>query len=231
MSCSRGKAAPSDHTKLRLFADSGGFCQNPACLRALFVDAGGDNLHVAEMAHIFAASDEGPRANPSMTERERGVYENLILLCPTCHTIIDKAPSAYPDKTIQEWKTKHKARIAAEFGAVEYKDRQSIRNSISPILNQNRMIFETCGPMQDYQFNPESDIADVWRRKVRSQILPNNRKLLAILDANRRHLTADEQTILEQFRQHVDDLETRHLGSGTIASGARFPEGMNTILL
>ena len=57
------------------------------------------------MAHVFAAADDGPRANAELTEAERGRYDNLILLCPTCHTIIDKASDEYPDATILRWKT------------------------------------------------------------------------------------------------------------------------------
>lgn len=230
MTCSRGRAAPDDYTKLRLFADSGGFCQNPTCLRTLFVDIGNEHLHIGEMAHICAASDGGPRSQTSMSEAERGAYENLALLCPSCHTIIDKAPKVYPDTLIQGWKAKHKERIAAAFGAIKHTDRKLVRDSIEPLLEQNRAIFETYGPDQDYRFNPESDLAAVWRRKMLSHILPNNRKILAILDANRTHLTADEQRILELFRQHVDDLEARHIGTGIGAVGARFPEGMNTLL-
>jgi len=81
MVCSRGEATPNAHTKLRLFADSAGYCQNPACNRPLFIDAGDKNIHIAEMAHVFAAADDGPRANPILTNAERGRFENLILLC------------------------------------------------------------------------------------------------------------------------------------------------------
>src|SRR5438552_18629054 len=97
MACSRGKAAPDDQTKLRLFASSGGYCQHPDCLRELFVDAASQSIHIAEMAHIIAASEDGPRAVANMSAARRGRYENLILLCPACHTISDRAVVRYPD--------------------------------------------------------------------------------------------------------------------------------------
>ncbi len=230
MSCSRGKASPNAHTKLRLFADSAGFCQNPACLRRLFVETDSRNLHIAEMAHVFAASSKGPRANVQLTGSERGAYENLILLCPSCHSIVDKAPEDFPDELLVEWKRSHVRRIAAVFGAVEYCSRQAARAAIEPALAENRMIFDECGPEGEYRFDPESELAQAWQRKVRSLVLPNNRKVLAILDANRRHLRGPELTVLEQFRQHIDDLEARHLGEGVSAAGRRFPDGMRAIL-
>ena len=97
------------------------------------------------MAHVFAAADDGPRANAELTAAERGRYENLILLCPTCHTIIDKAPVEYPDAMILRWKRKHGERIAALSGAVEFPSRIQARDAIEPALAENRLVFEKYG--------------------------------------------------------------------------------------
>ncbi len=230
MSCPRGKANPNDHTKLRLFAASAGYCQSPTCHRSLFLDTKSRNIHIAEMAHVFAASDTGPRANIELTEEERGEYENLILLCAACHTIIDKAPLDYPDNLVLEWKHRHVERIATLFGAVEYASREAARAAIEPPLAENWMIFREYGPDNEYRFDPESELAEVWQRKVCSHILPNNRKLLAILVANRRHLWEHELATLEVFRQHIDDMEARHLADGIATVGRRFPVGMSILL-
>jgi hypothetical protein len=229
MSCSRGQANPDRNTTPRLFADSGGYCQRPECANRLFVDTGTKNVHIAEMAHIIAASDDGPRANPKASAAEKGSYDNLILLCANCHTSIDKAPGDFPDAMIRGWKRKHVERIASLFGAVAYADRSAARKAIEPALSENRAVFNLLNPDNDYRDNPESDAARVWQRKMRAIILPNNRKILAVVDANAHHLNADEQKTLEAFRQHIDDLEAKHIGEGgDVAS--RFPEGMSDIL-
>ena len=98
MPCSRGQANPDRNTTLRLFADSGGYCQRPECASRLFVDTGTKNVHIAEMAHIIAASDDGPRADAKASAAEKGSYDNLILLCANCHTSIDKAPEDFPTR-------------------------------------------------------------------------------------------------------------------------------------
>ncbi|MFA7295561.1 MAG: hypothetical protein WC211_00060 [Dehalococcoidia bacterium] len=208
---------------------SAGYCQNPGCLTPLFEDAGDKNVHIAEMAHIVAASDTGPRADVQLSAQERGAYENLVLLCASCHTRIDKAPEHYTDSMVVGWKQSHVARIAATFGAVEYGTRQEACQAIAPALAENLAIFNEYGPDNDYRVDSESPTAAVWRRKVLSRILPNNRKILAVLDANRRHLKDNELATLEQFRQHIDDLEARHLGDSHTV-GARFPADMSTIL-
>jgi hypothetical protein len=230
MSCNRGEANPDRHTTLRLFADSGGYCQRPGCPNRLFIDTGTKNIHIAEIAHIIAASETGPRADAKMAQAEKGNYENLILLCANCHTKIDKSPEDFPDGLIREWKRKRVERLSSVFGVVEYPDRVSARKAIEPTLAENYTVFNQYGPHNDYRHDPESEFARVWQRKMRAIILPNNHRLLAILDANRRHLDQPERKTLEAFRQHVDDLEAKHIGEGSGDVASRFPAGMGEIL-
>jgi hypothetical protein len=230
MRCSRGQANPDRHTVLRLFADSGGYCQRPECANRLFVETGTKNIHVAEMAHIIAASGKGPRSRATVPQADKGSYDNLILLCANCHTIIDKAPADFTDSMVRGWKRKHVERISSLFGAVEFADRASARKAIEPALTENRVVFDRYGPNNDYRQDPESEFAKVWQRKMRAIILPNNRKILAILDANRRHLSQPEATMLEAFRQHIDELEAKHIGEGSGYIASRFPVGMSEIL-
>ena len=229
MTCLRGNASPKMPTRLRLFAQSAGHCQRPECRQPLFLGDGNTTVHYGEVAHIIAASPTGPRGNASPSIAVAS-YENLILLCPTCHTIIDKAPEAYPVSLVREWKRQHARRLAEAFGAVEYPDRASARHAIEPALGENRAIFDHYGPHNPYRMDPESEDAAVWQRKVRSTVLPNNRKVLLVLDANRRHLSTEEKKVVEAFRLHVDDLEARHLGVEGAVRGCRFPQRMNAVL-
>lgn len=229
MACPRGAASPDAHTQRRLFAASGGYCQNPACNRELFVDAEGKSVHVAEMAHVFAASSEGPRANPDMSQADRGSFENLILLCANCHTLVDKAPEAYPDDMMLGWKADHSKKLAAVFGAVPYANRAEARSVVEPLLDENRAIFDQYGPHIEAGRDPESGAAERWQRKMLTRILPNNNRILGILGANKPLLSDDERRTAELFRQHVDDLEAFHI-EGVHEDAARFPAGMQTIL-
>ena len=230
MGCSRGKANPSAETRIRLFADSAGYCQNPACTLQLFVQtAKGDAVHFAEMAHIFAASDDGPRANAGLREEERGAYENLILLCANCHTVVDKAPDDYPDALIRQWKRDRADHLAKLFGATHLPSRAEVRKVIEPLMTANKVALDTYGPGTDAKFNPESDAPEIWRRKMLSVIIPNNKKIAAFLDKNRDHMMADESKTLEEFRQHIDDLIVRHLEG--VTGGRVYPRAMNHMML
>jgi len=42
------------------------------------------------------------------------VYVNLILLCPSCHTHVDKAPEEYPEDLLKKWKKDHEAQVGRQ---------------------------------------------------------------------------------------------------------------------
>ena len=181
MTCPRGDAAPDQHTKLRLFAASGGYCQNPSCERSLFVDTGSRRVHIAEMAHVFAANDGGPRGNDELSEAERGAFDNLILLCSACHTIIDKAEQDFPDQLLASWKRDHEERLAKIFGAVHLGSRAEVFSCINAPMQENRIIFQEYGPDLGYREDPESEMAAAWQRKMRERIIPNSHRVLTAL--------------------------------------------------
>jgi hypothetical protein len=229
MACSRGAASPDAHTQRRLFAASAGYCQNPGCSNALFVDAAGESIHIAEMAHVCAANDGGPRSKPDLSKEERGAFENLVMLCANCHTMVDKAPDAFPDKMMLSWKREHANKLQGLFGAMKFGNRSGARQIVGPLLSENHAIFKQYGPHIEAACNPESGAAERWKRKMLTRILPNNRRMLAILDANRHLLSRGEQVTVEQFRQHIDDLEAFHI-EGNREDASLFPAELPKIL-
>lgn len=229
MACSMGAASPDAHTQRRLFAASAGYCQNPGCANELFVDAAGESFHIAEMAHVFAAKDGGPRSNPELNKEERGAFENLVVLCANCHTVVDKAPDAFPDSMMLGWKREHANKLQGLFGAVRFDDRTAARQVVARLLAQNLAIFQQYGPHIEAARNPESGAAEQWKRKMLTRILPNNRRVLAVLDANRHLLRDGENLTVERFRQHIDDLEAFHIEAKR-QDASRFPDDLSKIL-
>lgn len=226
----RGKAAPDRVTQQRLFCASGGYCQNPRCHAELFKATENGVVHIAEMAHVFAANAEGPRPPGEMSEEERGAFENLIVLCSSCHTEVDKAEQNYPPEVLLDWKASHQASLQKTFGAERYANRADVRQIIEPLLAKNRALFEALNPNLPYSQNPESEIAGKWQTAVRSSIIPNNRRVLAILDTNRYLMNQEEKTVLEEFRQHIDDMALRHLTDVAPPDQRRFPVAMDTMM-
>ncbi|MCV7229087.1 HNH endonuclease [Mycolicibacterium komossense] len=210
----------------RLWSESGGHCQNPECRVDLlsFVK----RKHVGELAHIIPASDDGPRAEDgrALTDAERALPENILLLCPTCHVVIDKTPGEYPPPVIHGWKLLSQEARAIAHGTPVFTSRSKARSAIEPLLSANKEIFNQYGPKIDVF---DDDRADQWRKQVKATLLPNSKKLLRLLAANRRLLTTDESDTVHIFTLHIQQLQDRHLKGDWMPGSVRFPLAMASI--
>ena len=105
------KATISPKSVKRLFASSGGVCAFPGCTTNLVDSISGAIL--GEMCHINAASPSGPRFEPSLSESDRSKEDNLIILCPTHHSLVDQDLSTYTAEKLRLMKRSHEARVIA----------------------------------------------------------------------------------------------------------------------
>ena len=85
--------AISSTIKNQLWARSQNSCA--ICGRALVQTSGGRNQTLGELCHIVAKENSGPRANPLMSDEEKDSYDNIIILCPNHHTLIDRDTVTY----------------------------------------------------------------------------------------------------------------------------------------
>ncbi len=94
----------------RLFMQSGGRCAYPGCIKKLIAEDG--ITVVAEIAHIQAANKGGLRYYPSISDKERADFPNLMLLCDEHHKMIDNKENEkkYPIELLKHWKAEHEAK-------------------------------------------------------------------------------------------------------------------------
>jgi CBASS immunity sensor of nucleotide second messenger signals len=94
-----------------LWGRAAGRCAVPTCRVELLVDETEYDpiVVIGDIAHMAAASDDGPRADESLSARDRDQYENLILLCKNCHTRIDGQKHTNPVAVIRKLKADHEA--------------------------------------------------------------------------------------------------------------------------
>jgi len=89
-----------------LWSRSGGRCA--MCKTEIILQEKENNPSpIGEMAHIKGVNPESARYDPNMSNEERNSYENLIILCPTCHTKIDKNPDKYTVEKLKKIKIEH----------------------------------------------------------------------------------------------------------------------------
>jgi hypothetical protein len=75
----------------------------PNCQSLLII---GDTV-VGEICHIRARRKGGPRYDPTLKLDKKHAFENLLLLCGTCHKIVDSKPNEYTCEHLETLKLRH----------------------------------------------------------------------------------------------------------------------------
>lgn len=218
-----------DKVVLRLVGAAGGWCEKPDCSTgSLWHELpAGDAVRLAEVAHIVAASDDGPRGDAEAETEQLVAFENLILLCPNCHTVVDRAPDEFPVVRLRQWKSEHEARLRSLLGVKVFMTRAEARVELLRLLAPGKAVHATYGPGSPASCQPES--AGTWRREVAEVILPNNTKVSSLLEVNAALLRTEEFAVVGEFDAHRRGLEARHLGVDVGVAAPRFPAAIETV--
>ncbi|PTX93460.1 hypothetical protein DB345_17790 [Spartobacteria bacterium LR76] len=113
--------AIKETTIKRLFAKCKNQCAIPECHATLVVG----EMIIAEICHIRARRKGGPRYDPALTAEQRDQSANLILLCPTCHKLVDKDKTgAFSVEYLLQTKADHEKGGAFELSPLE--ERQAL---------------------------------------------------------------------------------------------------------
>jgi hypothetical protein len=90
-----------------LFARSGNRCAFPKCRAPMALN----ETLTGEVCHIKGARPGSARYDPGQTDVERHAYANLVLMCPTHHTVIDDEET-YTVERLCKIKAAHEAQSA-----------------------------------------------------------------------------------------------------------------------
>lgn len=228
MACKRGRIKLTTDQDRQLFIDSAGTCL--LCQTRLFpTSPGGRSISIAERAHIVAHSPAGPRGRTTRGGSPVDDPTNLVLLCPSCHTKVDKAPTEYPAETLIALKTKRAAAVARIGGTINFANRAGARAAAEALLRQNREIFNQYGPDSDDGSLPTLEAAARWRNLVLTEIVPRNELLVSIVEVNPDLASDADHLVAEHLRAHTRDLAAKHNGDSLLAPSEKFPKAAEKI--
>lgn len=110
----------SSLTEKTLYGKAAGRCSMAACKINLVLGAKPNDreCQIGQIAHIVGYGKNGPRSNPAYPINKINSYENLILLCPTCHTTVDNQSSEYSAEALYEIKTNHESWVIQQLDQV-----------------------------------------------------------------------------------------------------------------
>ena len=98
----RGKN-PSPLTLRMLCANAAGRCQFEGCNKPVFIDGLTlKKFNMSNVAHIVSSDPNGPRGDTTRSHLLADKLENLMLMCPEHHKLIDDLPDVYPEARLLE---------------------------------------------------------------------------------------------------------------------------------
>ena len=201
------RKAIKENIKRRLYAESMGKCMNPDCQTDLFLSNG----DISEKAHITPYYDTSDNS-----------FENLIILCPNCHTNFDKN-SAFNKEEVKGWKRKRNEEVSEVF-SIKFATFEELEDIVNPILEENKTIFEN----YYLKNNPK-----LWKQ-FEDKILVNNQRLKLILRKNKNLFQNSSQeeysnlAIIDKLILHIDEFYSTREDEEKIRS-VLFPEEVNSI--
>ncbi|HUB07881.1 MAG TPA: SAVED domain-containing protein [Myxococcales bacterium] len=99
-------------TTLRIWVQAGGRCEFRGCNEYLLEHhLTRREGNFAEIAHVVGFRRDGPRGNDPARPTDVNDPSNLMLLCASCHTLIDQQPEAHPRALLETFKREHEERI------------------------------------------------------------------------------------------------------------------------
>lgn len=175
-----------ENIKRKLYAESMGRCMNPNCKIELFQSDG----DIIEKAHIDPYCETADNS-----------YENLVVLCPNCHTKFDKLHQFAPEEVLN-WKRIRSEEID-KFFAKKFKSFKSLKSEVFPLLLENKSIYE------NYYLNEQKELWD----KFENKILINNTKLKKLLENNLNLFQSNSEKsysnlhCIQTFIMHINEFE------------------------
>lgn len=191
-----------------LWANAAGRCSFPDCSERLCIREAAtlSPYTIGEMAHICGERAGANRHDPTQTQTQRDAYENLMLLCPTHHTLIDKPENEglFSAANLLEMKAKHEQFVIGRLETTQFADKRAVARYFYPLMCENHDVFCSFGPHSEIaRRNPESDAHGVWLSERLATIVPNNRRMAVVAEKYLDLFAPSEQAILGKFRLHV----------------------------
>jgi hypothetical protein len=203
---SKRMSAVSEKDLKLLWGRAAGICSNPGCRQELTSDLERSGpINLGEMAHVIARQPAGPRGDGRGGDNS---YGNLILLCPTCHAIIDKAPEDYPAEKLREWKRVWEAEVRNLGSDKKFETIETLKSAVMRLLIENHQIWADFGPNSEAaKADPGSNLETVWRLKKLDTIIPNNIRIVNMIESNEGLLNQAQYALYSKFKSHAAAFE------------------------
>ena len=211
----------------KLWAQCGGFCQNPSCNKYLFARVEDDVVSIANVAHIIGHGERGPRSEHELADYiDKDGIANLMMICLECHKIVDELEDKFSVEQMQAWKTAHELKINSLFDFPQIYNERDLLEQVNDLLIENKVIFEEYGPFSNRALEGFSgDALTIWRRRCLDTILPNNQRIIGLIEANKKNFPYPWKVYRQMmgYRLHADSFRDNCLLEKKVNDYKLFP--------
>lgn len=178
---------------------------------------------IGDMAHVIAYKKDGARGDEK-AEYDNS-YENLILVCPKCHRIIDHNPNLYSSEVLLAKKQTWESNVDSAL-EVKFETQSEAMRKVVALLEENHEVWLQCGPESKIaRSNPRSNMADYWTLRKLDTIVPNNRAIIRIVDAFISKIPDKLKSLFCKFKEHARMFEQGCYSP--LDNPLRFPKGFD----
>jgi hypothetical protein len=101
-------------------------------------------------------------------------------------------------------KAAHESFVSGRLEKPEFADKKAVAAYLYPLMKENHEVFINFGPHSEIAHrNPGSDAHGVWLSERLATIIPNNRRMLDVIEDNSGLFDPKEQAIFARFGLHV----------------------------
>lgn len=190
---------PSPLTLHMLCSKAAGRCEFKGCNEYVFQDVITlTEFNKSNVAHIVASSPDGPRGDELRSHELSNKLENLMLMCPAHHKLIDDNEEEYPEAVLLAMKQEHEERIRELCSLIDLPKSERIHFT-SPIKNlvftQNyyqhtakallplKRAASNTGIAMSIQSNHDYNSPEYWQDVDKQLVQTFERKIVNILDS------------------------------------------------
>lgn len=216
-----------------LWANAAGICSFDDCgIRVTGIADGSYTL--GEMAHIKGNRGGSNRYDAQQSDSDRHDYNNLILLCPTHHTLIDKSENEaiYTVEVLLDMKKRHEEAVLKKLNETEINNLAELKYKINQYLTDNYNAWSQYGPLSGRaQKNPQSEsLYKTWVQARSEIIVPNNRAIKSLLKSYGHLFSKSDQQVISEFILHVDSYEKWVTTEKSYESVISFPKSFDNLI-
>ena len=152
------------------------------------------------------------------------------MLCLDCHKVVDELDHRFTVEEMQSWKATHAGKITSLFAIPNIQDERILLIEVNDLLEENGAIYRECGPYSEKVLGGlGGDGVKVWKKRCLDTILPNNRKIIAMIEKNKNNFPYPWEVYREmlEYKIHAESFQDNCLTNQKINDYKLFPRGFD----